>query len=191
MYMALGYLFFLCVSCSTPKQNKIVFKNDFESIQGWQSVKLAANPVHSGLYSNKLDSVNIYGLTFRLALKDISPRHLKKVKISLWVYFTQNSQASLVVDIDNPFNQVLSGFYTSMGLEQEQVGKWEQITATPAVYSSRSSIREIGKWQEITEEISLQDTALNKPGNVVVIYPWDNGKKDVYVDDFIIEFIPE
>ncbi len=147
--------------------------------------------LHSGLYSNKLDSLNPYGLTFQLPFKSISASHLKKVKISLWVYFTENSQASLVMDINNPSGQVLRGFYTDMGLEKGQVGKWEKITATPSVYSSRSSIREIGKWQEITEELSLEDTALNKPDNIVVIYPWDNGKKDVYVDDLTIEFIPE
>jgi hypothetical protein len=178
-----------------PKRTGLLYTNDFESIKGWQSVTLTSYPVHSGLYSNKMDSMHVYGATFRLPFRDISAKRLKKVRISLWTYFEENSQATLVMDIDNPDNKSISWTGANMALELQQIGKnitkWQQITDTRSNYSSRSSIQEIGKWQQITQEFSLQDTMINKPDNIINIYPWNNGKKNVYVDDIVIEFIPE
>ena len=162
------FLLFI-VSCSAPKQQGLVYVNDCESIKGWQDIQLTRWPVHSGWLSNKLDSIHLYGIQFRLAFKDISPKRLQKVKISLWVYFTEKSKSTLVIEIKDKYGLGLSWFGTKM----------------------EDQVKEIGKWQKITAEMPLQNPALNKPDNFITIYPWDNGKKDVYVDDLIIEFIPQ
>jgi hypothetical protein len=152
--------------CSSGKQKGLEYFNDCESIKGWEPVGFARLPVHSGFFSNKLDSIHMYGVTFRLAFKDISPDSIKKVKVSLWVFFNEKSKATLVMELKNKLESGLS--WTGIKLEDK--------------------VKEIGKWQKVTVEFPIDGNSA-KPDNFIWIYPWDNDKKDVYIDDIDIEFI--
>jgi hypothetical protein len=165
-------LIFLTVGCEKPKEPKqmgLLYLNDFESIKGWAPVNLTMWPVHSGLYSNKLDELHEYSLGFASPIKDISPRRLKTVKVSEWVYLSEKCDAVIAMEVKSPKNKSL----TWKGIDLD-----EQVT-------------EIGKWRQITTTFSLRSDTVNRPDNMLNIYTWDKGKKDIYVDDIRIEFIEE
>src|SRR5690242_20001520 len=89
----------LLYGCKSDKQKGLTYFNDFESIKGWTNVLLAANPVHSGKYSNKLDSNNLYGLTLSLPFRQITPLHIRKAKVTVWVYLTANASGYIAMDV--------------------------------------------------------------------------------------------
>ncbi len=103
-------LVLLVIGCQAPKEPKqagLVYLNDFEAIKGWVPVNLTRWPVHSGLFSNKLDSAHQYSLGFGVPFKEVSPRKLKTVKVSEWVYFTEKSEASLAMEVKTSDNKSL------------------------------------------------------------------------------------
>jgi hypothetical protein len=157
------------MGCESPKQNGLVYFNDFESIKGWAPLNLARWPVHSGRLSNRLDSNHQYGSSFLLPFIEISPKKLKMVKITAWVYFTQKCDVSLAMEIKTPDLKSLI---------------WEGI-------NMEEQVNEIGKWQQVTAMFSLRDKNFNSPENLVNIYTWDKGKKDIYIDDITIEFVED
>lgn len=158
-----------CKQPEQPKQQGLIYLNDFETIKGWDPVNLSKWPVHSGMFSNKLDSIHPYGLGFALPFKEISPRKLKTVKVTEWVYLSDKGEVSLAMEIKTFDNKSLI---------------WNGIDVD-------EQISEIGKWRQVSTQFSLRNDSLNKPGNIVNIYTWDKGKKEVYVDDIKIEFIEE
>ena len=156
----------LLASCSHPKQRGLTFVNDFESVKGWSDVLLATGPVHSGKFSNRLDSLHPYGLTFSLPFKNITPLHLRKVKVSMWVYLTEGANGSLVMDVKTPERSTV--FWAGEDFTKH---------AQP------------GSWQKVSVEFSLQNNSFNVPTNIIGIYPWNSGKKEFYIDDVEIEFV--
>jgi len=164
------YLLIIFIAgCEAPKQRGLVYFNDFESIKGWTKVNLAQWPIHSGRFSNKLDSNFDYGQSFWLTFKEVSPKKLKAVKVTAWVYFTGRCDAFLAMEVKDPDNKSLVWNGVNMDEQVNQVGKWQQVTAL----------------------FSLRDKKFNAPSNFINIYTWDKGKKEMYIDDITIEFIEE
>jgi hypothetical protein len=157
------------VGCSNSKQGGLVYLNDMESVKGWQAISLSRWPVHGGWYSNKLDTAHAYGASFKLPFKEIFSGKLEKVKVSLWVYFTAKSNATLVMEIKDAKEKQLS--WNALKMEDQVKQPW--------------------KWQKVTAEFSLKIPFSKDPENIVNIYPWDNGGKDIYVDDILIEFVKD
>ncbi len=153
--------------CSNiPKQKGLVYYNDFEYAKGWEDVNLGKEPVHSGVYSNKMDSIHQYGATFKLPFKEVANGKVASVKISLWAYLEPNAKTSIVTEVRRPDQ----GSLLYQGYKLEDV------------------IKEKNKWQEVEFTVPINDS-LNKPDNIFMVYPWNLSKSNVYVDDVRIEFI--
>jgi hypothetical protein len=157
-----------CAGCKSNKQTGLKYYNDFESIKGWTEVLLEKKPVHSGIYSNRLDTVNRYGETFKLTFKEISDRLLKKAKVSFWVFLPDAmSKAKLVMQIDQPDKKNL--FWTAKNIED--------FVKTP------------GQWTEVKFEFSFVNKDFLLPQNIIKIYSWNIGKDKIFIDDIRIEFV--
>ena len=157
-----------CIGCTNNKQKGLVYYNDFENIKGWSDVLLEKKPVHSGIYSNRLDSVNFYGKTFKLTFKEISDQAIKKVKINFWVYLLDsNSKGKLVMEIDQPDKKNV--FWIAKNIEDY--------------------VKKSGEWTEVTLEFTFVKKEIMLPENIIKIYPWNLSKKVMYIDDVRIEFV--
>ena len=157
-----------CIGCTNNKQKGLVYYNDFENIKGWSDVLLEKKPVHSGIYSKRLDSVNFYGKTFKLTFKEISDQAIKKVKINFWVYLLDsNSKGKLVMEIDQPDKKNV--FWIAKNIEDY--------------------VKKSGEWTEVTLEFTFVKKEIMLPENIIKIYPWNLSKKVMYIDDVRIEFV--
>jgi hypothetical protein len=163
--LAYGCLILLS-ACSAPKQKGLVYFNDLESIKGWAPVNLSKRYAHSGMYSNKFDTAHVYGITFRQLFREISDDKIIKVKISFWAYMTPKAAGKLVMEVKKPNN-------------------------TTAIWTARD-MGEIApkhnEWQQVDLELTMNDS-INKPENMLAIYPWSIGKGDFYIDDIRLEYI--
>lgn len=158
-----------CIGCTNKSQQKgLVYYNDFESIKGWTDILLVKKPVHSGLYSNRLDSVHVYGETLKLTFNEISERHIKKVKIKFWVYLLDATQKSkLVLQIDQPDKKNI--FWIGKSIEDY--------------------VKKTGEWTEVTLELSLVNEEFQLPQNIIKVFPWNLSKNEMYIDDMRVEFV--
>src|ERR1017187_4760350 len=166
-----GFMFVMVILLGlgcTPKQNGLIFFNDFESIKGWAPAYLNKQPHHAGEYSNKLDSTSIYGVTFKLKFKDISDLAVKKVKISFWVLKSNvNDSSKFVVEVsDKDKNKV---FWIAKNIEE--------LVKSPQ------------KWVKVSLEFAFLKESITLPDNIISIYAWNLGKNEIYIDDEKIEFV--
>jgi hypothetical protein len=156
----------LLAACSKPQQSGLVYFNDYESIKGWAQMDLSKEQAHSGVYSNKLDSVSKYGLTFKMPFAEISNEKIRMVKVSAWVFITAESKGGIVLEVLNH--------------DGKQILWAAQKTDITNVVPD--------KWQLVSKEFVLNDS-INKPTNSIAVYPWCSGKTGFYVDDLRIEFV--
>lgn len=162
-------LFILFVSCSSKaKQRGMIYFNDFETIKGWNDNYLTKKPVHSGLYANNLDSTHLYGSTCRIAFREISAKPIKKIKVDFWVYYPSlDCKAKFALDIkDQAKNNI---FWISNDIEK-------QVTKEKT-------------WTHVEFVFTLVKKDINLPEYIVSLYPWNQTKKEIYVDDITIEFV--
>jgi len=156
----------LLTACNSQRQKGLVYYNDYESIKGWAPVTLSKKTAHSGIYSNQLDSIHVYGAGFKQVFKDISENKVVKVKVNFWTYIAPNTQAKLVVEIRKPDNSM--AFWTAKTLSD----------IAP----------KIGIWQQAQVDFTFPDSII-KSTSSVAIYPWNVGKGTFYVDDLRLEFV--
>ena len=156
----------LLVACSQPKQGGLIYYNDCESIKGWTTVTLSKEHAHSGVYSNKVDTIHPYGLVLRQTFKDISPEKISVINASMWVYITPGSKGELVLEIRNHEGTIIH--WASK--------KFDTSTVVP------------NNWKLVSTKFVIKDS-INKADNVVAVYPWSTGKSDLFADDVKIEFI--
>ena len=158
----------LLIGCSKPTQKGLVYFNDFESIKGWTDILLEKKPVHSGIYSNRLDSVHVYGENLKLTFREIAPAILKKVKISVWVFIPDASiKGKLVMEINQPDKKNV--FWIGKDLTDH--------------------VHKYGEWVEVVQEFTLVKKALLLPENSIKIFVWNLSKKQMYIDDMRVEFV--
>lgn len=156
------------IGCSKHKQKGLVYFNDFESIKGWTDILLDKKPVHSGIYSNRLDTGHVYSENLKLYFKEISDHMVHKVKISVWVFIPDTSvHGKLVMEINQPDKKNL--FW---------VGK-----------SFNECVKKYGDWTEISQEFTLIKKEILLPQNSIKIFVWNLSKKPMYVDDMRVEFV--
>ena len=162
------FILITCFGCNKNKQQGLVYFNDFENIKGWTDVLLDRKPVHSGSYSNRLDSINTYGETFKLSFKEISDHIIRKVKVKLWVFFpNKEAKGKFVIEINQPDKKNL--FWIAKNIEE--------LVKTP------------GEWTQIEMEFSFVNKDYMLPQNVIKIFPWNLNKQPFFVDDVRLEFI--
>jgi hypothetical protein len=151
-----------------PKQNGMVYFNDFENTKGWIPLYLNKEPHHSGSFSNKLDTNNRFGATFQLKLKDISERKIKKLKVCFWVLLNaENATSKFVVEVkDKDKNKV---FYLAKNIDE--------------------TVKTTKKWTKVDYEFTFPDENCKLGENTISMYVWDLGKSDIFVDDERVEFV--
>ena len=158
----------LLMACTHSEvQSGLVYYNDFESVKGWTDINLDNKHAHSGVFSNKLDSIHIFGLTFKQLFKEISTEKIGRVKISMWAFMTPDSKGAMVLEVRHHDGHQV--FWVSKQLNGP--------TVTP------------NTWQQISAEFGVRNDLVNNPENTVLAYAWNAGKKDFYVDDIRIEFV--
>jgi hypothetical protein len=154
---------------SGQKQKGLVYYNDFESAKGWvPGLNLTKYPVHSGIYSYKMDSAHTYGPTLRLKFEDISPLPIRKLKYSMWCYLKNaNAKGKIVVAID-------AGEQKNVLWEAKHI---QDLTS------------KTGQWVELKGECNLLKDNANAAMNLLSFYPWNLSKEDIYIDDLRVEFV--
>jgi hypothetical protein len=160
----------LLSSCgSGSKQKGLVYFNDFESSKGWvPGLNLTKYPVHSGIYSYKMDTAHTYGPTLRLKFEDISPLPIRKLKYSMWCYLKNpNAKGKIVVAVD-------------AGEQKNILWEAKHIQDLTSKY---------GQWVEIKGECNLTKENVNAPQNLINFYPWNLSKEDICIDDMRVEFV--
>lgn len=169
--LIVAVLFTSCLfGCSeAPKQQGLYFYNDMETIKGWANVwGLTDQNKNSGEYALKLDTVQPYSYGFKIKIKDISKKPVRKVKYSGYCLLTNtNAKGNLVFSISGVDKPNI--FWLGLKIEDK--------------------VKEANKWGKISGEVDLSINQLNNPENTIDMYFWNTSKEIVFADDFELEFI--
>ncbi len=158
-------------SATQPQPNKLEITNDMETastmIPSWQNEKTviaAKEPAaHSGKFVCATNDTAEFGYTYCELLKNIISFIPKKVTVNGWVYTTAaNPKFSIILDVS----------------ENGKLYDWKTFPL--------DSLNETGKWVEFGASFYL-DKPLN-PEQSVKLYPWNQSKKPVFIDDLKITF---
>jgi hypothetical protein len=159
-------------SCNSGSEAE--FTNDLEKVS--DSAKTAVNakfwsgpePVvkgiaHSGVFSSKLDSSNIYSFGFKSDFATALKNTPNRVYVKLWVYSLQpNPDATVVAAISN--NGKEKFWKNSALLGVRKVNEWTQVRVI----------------FDFPSDLDLKD--------VLSIFVWNPNKRELYIDDFDISF---
>jgi len=155
-----------------PKQNLIEITNDMENaaavIPSWineTSVIAMKDPAaHSGEYACVTNSTVEYGYAYQELLKNINSSLPKNVVITGWVYTTvAKPNLSIILNIS----------------EKQQNYDWKSFPLA-------DNLTETGKWVEFSTSFYF-DKPLN-PEQEIRIFPWNQSKQPIYIDDLKISF---
>jgi hypothetical protein len=152
------------ITCSGKKES-LTITNDLEGFGGWGLTGIVKGNSHSGEYAYKVDSTQLYSLTFKKTLKEISSKPVKKIKASVWVYFTSK--------------EVEGGFIVSIDPPEDKSIIWEAADL-------KKFITMPNQWIQITSESTVPENI--DPSNIISIYAYNTGKKEFLLDDFEITF---
>jgi len=155
----------ILVACNNKsKNNGTTFTNDLDNVKMWNNpVNLVKGIAHSGVYSCKLDTSNIFSYGFNSILGDVLTKLPKKVNVSIWAYsLTANPDASIVIEINNNGQQI---FWKNAGF---------------------NAVTKAKEWMEVKASFDLPANLDLK--NEIRVYVWNPKKLEFYVDDFNISF---
>lgn len=160
------------VIADQPKSNVIEITNDMEHataiIPSWSNervvIAMKEPAAHSGTYACVTNDTIEFGYTYAELVKNINSGLPKKVTITGWVYTTDaKPNFSIVLDVK----------------DNDKSSDWK-------AYSLAENLTETGKWAEFSSDFTF-DKPLN-PELTIKLYPWNQSKKPVYVDDLKISF---
>lgn len=154
-------------SCEKIETSELVFKNSFEEMGRWAGKfpTVTAGKGHSGKYYSKLDSVNVYSVTFQDSLSGISEKPLKKVNISAWIYFANpTANGELIFTIWD---------------------KTEKPLFTKSMYI-QTQVTKVNEWTQVTLSVNMPENM--SPSDIIKVYALQHGKEDILVDDFEVAF---
>ncbi|MDO7847948.1 hypothetical protein Q5H92_16400 [Hymenobacter sp. M29] len=126
----------LLAACSSEDKavdDKIITKNDFEALAGWNTdpAALFRGKAHSGRYALKVDKDHEFSTTFEMALGYISPTRVKAIHLEAWVLLPSDKATGVLgVQVIEPETgkEVFGG-----GIRVAEVvkarGKWEKVEA--------------------------------------------------------------
>jgi len=158
-------------SVTQPESNKIEITNDMENasaiIPSWINEKTVISmeepAAHSGEFACVTNDTSEYGYTYGELVKNINSGIPKKVTIDGWVYTTvATPNLGLILDIS-------------------ENGKLYDWKAFPL-----DSLNETGKWIAFNASFYF-DKPLTAE-QTIKIFPWNQSKKPVYLDDLKITF---
>jgi hypothetical protein len=159
-------------AADAPKQNMIEITNDMENaaavIPSWINEKtviaMKTPAAHSGEYASVTNDTSEYGYAYQELVKNINTGLPKKVVVKGWVYTTAaNPNLGIIVNIS----------------ENNQNYDWK-------AFPLNTSITEAGKWVEFDASFYFEKPL--KPEHEIRIFPWNQSKKPVYMDDLKIIF---
>ena len=171
LFTALAVILF---SCNEREKKVTRYTNDLEKVNEFSNAvgdaKLWGSPesvvkdvAHSGVYSSKLDSSNIFGFGFKSVFENILKSSPEKVNVKVWVYsLMPNPNATIVLDIISNGqskywkNAALNGVTKAM--------EWTECNAS----------------FELPSDLNLKDE--------LKIYIWNPKMEKLYVDDYEISF---
>ncbi|MCK4662287.1 MAG: hypothetical protein KAT68_05440 [Bacteroidales bacterium] len=140
--------------------------NDFEkNYQNWSGNIDNCDTIvsYSGKRSLKLDSVSIYSPSFSIKYDEITNADNCIVNIITKAYLKEGAKLSLVLQIDRK-GKLLKWYSAPVHEFITHYNEWGTAIFT----------------QQITYDLL--------PDDILKIYIWNNGKKDVYIDDLSVEF---
>lgn len=143
--------------------------NDFESMMGWvaNSETLTKEHAHSGKYALKVDAGHEYSLTYDAVLGQVSPRKLKKIRVTGWGMLP-NEKATGVLSV-----QVTDPDQGNKGVFGEGIDLKEQI-------------KDYNKWVKVSKEFTLPDEVTYTQH--MKIFLWRAGSSEpAYIDDIAVE----
>jgi hypothetical protein len=146
----------------------VLMHNDFEALGEWipDSTTLSQTRVHSGHHSLTVGPRREYSLTYRQLLGNLSPTHIRGVRVSAWIYTPgKNVTAELRVALNNA-----AGVSTVMD---------DAIKLPPTK----------GKWLKVSKEIVFPPSITHS--YELVIYLWrGSGNETAFLDDLQLTVLP-
>jgi hypothetical protein len=137
----------------------------YDDVAGFASHPTLVNEnAHSGKMCLRLDSLNQYGMLYRIKISDLSQNPIRQISIHGWARMANiESKATLVCALDSSNKNVF----------------WSGSSITDFVDSPND-------WTEVNFEIELPD--FTGPDYSLVIYPLCNSNEPIWFDDLSILF---
>lgn len=145
--------------------NRVVFETDLEEGTAWGPQGLNSEKAVSGTISSKMTKVNPYGSTIGIPVHEMGPIGPKKLLISAQVW---SAEAFPELTIAYSYRNAAGDY------GHEYIGIGQYVTE-PDKWISIQHIAPIG--------------AATDSADAWIVYPYNSGKKDVYVDDLRYEVI--
>lgn len=162
----------LLSSCGkSDKDYVVVYKSDMDTQIAWTDNPipgLVKSPsAKSGIYICRMDSVNPYGPTFNMAVKNITDKKFSHVKISGWIKAeSENAEPNLVLDIHDANNQSI---------------EWLAKNFTGPVLNTKD-------WEYYEFDVDLSEKNRLNETNIYRIYVSNGKGSAAYCDDLEISF---
>ncbi|GEM_PF-902046 len=147
-------------------KNPLYFANDFESYDGWcENHQIIKGNAHSGKYSCKIDSANIFSRGFVSKLNQISSTSIKQVDVSAWIKLEKPSAwAKCAVEIRSSKDSIIF---------------WEAGNSNDFLQSS-------GEW--IPVKFNFKLPPFLDPEGVIKVYFMNQKNYGLFIDDLEIIF---
>lgn len=161
--------FYLFGSESNIKEsgNTVNYLNDFEkNYPYWTDIPNILDSIvkWDGKYSIKLDSNHIYSPAFRCKFKEVTDKKNTRIIIKLKTKFDPDAHPLLVYEVIRNEKRII----------------WE--VQDMAFFYNQNTF-----WQ--TVYYLQNENSFLKPGDEIQIYVWNNTKKEVFIDNFQVQFI--
>jgi len=147
---------------------KVLRINDFENTKVFGN-HLTEKHVHSGRYALRMDSTLHFTPSFQITYKNLTSKYYAWVKATVWVY--------PVHDLDETPAAIVMTFNHN--------GKYYHYKAKRFDSPDMKKQLKYNRWNKV-EMLYLTPEVRNK-NDILSVYIWNRGKKDIYFDDFKIE----
>lgn len=170
---AIFCIFVLITSCDKkPTIDRFHYYQSFDELKGWfpshQNITSLVLP-HSGNYCYLTNESNPYSTSLSLKFKEIDLYKPKKIKSSVWCYVTDTAtNAEFCLQIKTPTGEFKHWKTTPINKQVTKTNTWTKL--------------------DIVSEI---EKSMYAADNEISIYFWNQGKSEIFVDDFEVEFYRE
>jgi hypothetical protein len=138
----------------------------------FDTTKVNSLYAHSGKHSLKIESTNVYCITYRTTVKQFFKNNSGCISVSAWVYTQEPFHAQLVMDIGQP-----------TGKRDWQARLLPTFIPHPQLLSTGRGEKKV-KWQQIFATFELPASAY--PDDEVKIHLWNPHKNSFFLDDITI-----
>ncbi len=150
-------------------KHKILKIFDFENSSVNIKKHLTSKYAHSGKYSLKMDSTIQFSPSYKIKFKDLTKNYYAWLRVSVWVYPVHNlseTSSSLIVSFQHNGEN-----YKYRGVNLNSPGIKNTL--------------KYNQWNKIS--IDYLTPEVRRKSDNLIVYLWNQGKKDIYFDDLKIE----